>query len=166
MRLLYYGNRLLHLICNLDKYGCLFSFCSHLSLPSSQCTVVDGSLLKVQDHWSEVCKRLVRSYFQWYFNNFYEFHCIVWKLFEQVWHWGSNLKQCRIVMMQGLIYATFSLWRLLFRSSHFSFFLMNNKHTQTLSNDIKICMYLIFCWKSFNLDRQLLRQKFVKYFQK
>ena len=112
MRLLYDGNRLLHLICNLDKYGCLFSFCSHLSLPSSQCTVVDGSLLKVQDHWSEVCKRLVRSYFQWYFNNFYEFHCIVWKLFELVWHWASNLKPCRIVLMQALIYATFSLWHL------------------------------------------------------
>ena len=101
--------RLLHLICNLDKYGCLSLFCS---LHSSQCTVVHGSLLKVQDHWSEVCKRLVRSYFQWHFNNFYEFHCIVWKLFEQVWHWALNLKPCRIVLMQGLIYATFSLWHL------------------------------------------------------
>ena len=101
--------RLLHLICNLDKYGCLSLFCS---LHSSQCTVVHGTLLKVQDHWSEVCKRLVRSYFQWHFNNFYEFHCIVWKLFEQVWHWASNSKPCWIVLMQGLIYATFSLWHL------------------------------------------------------
>ena len=101
--------RLLHLICNLDKYGCLSLFCS---LHSSQCTVVHGTLLKVQDHWSEVCKRLVRSYFQWHFNNFYEFHCIVWKLFEQVWHWALNLNPCWIVLMQGLIYATFSLWHL------------------------------------------------------
>ena len=126
--------RLLHLICNLDKYGCLSLFYSHLSLHSSQCTVVHGRILKVQDHWSEVCKRLVRSYFQWYFNNFYEFHCIVWKLFEQVWHWGSNLKQCRIVMMQGLIYATFSLWRLLFRSSHFSFFVIGHFWQQSYKN--------------------------------
>ena len=117
MRLLYYGNRLLHLICNLDKYGCLSLFYSHLSLHSSQCTVVHGRILKVQDHWSEVCKRLVRSYFQWYFNNFYEFHCIVWKLFELVWHWASNLKPCRIVLMQALIYlcniftlASLSYW--------------------------------------------------------